>query len=140
MSNDKAGYNIAKIEGTEITVNVGDTPYTFDLSNQAVVTNLLERGVKRYMDAAKAGKDGADVSKALNAAAKAMSEGKIGRGSFDVEAFGQMIEKAETLDDCTNLNKMVAAAPKKDQAALAGQVAERTIEIAMALAIPAKKK
>ena len=128
----KAGYSIKSITTKAAVVTVDDKDYSFPLDNKSVLDNLIMRGVKRYMDAAKAGKEGADVAKALTSAASDMAQGKIGRGSFDVKAFTKAVAECKELTDIADLNKQVASAPQKVRADMAQLVVTRTIEIATA--------
>lgn len=128
----KAGYVIKSVTTKKAVVAVGDAEHTFDLSNEAVAINLLGRGIKRYMDAAKAGKDaGTETTKALEKAASDMAAGRMGRASFDAKSFLKTIEDCKTLDDLSALNKQVANAPKKDQAEIATLISNKTLEIAL---------
>ena len=129
---NKAGYSIDKMGKDKVVVSVGDKSFDFDLGNEQVLLNLVGRGVKRYMDAAKAGKDaGKDTFEALEKAASDMSKGIIGRASFDLVGFLKSVESAKTLEDVTLLNKQVINAPKREQAALAIKISDKTLKIAL---------
>ena len=131
---NKAGYVISTLSAKAIKVKVGEDTHTFDLTNEAVLLNLLERGTKRYMDAAKAGKEGKVATDALQKAASEMAAGRIGRGSFDADTFMQAVKDAEDLGRIEQLSNAVKSAPKKVQTELAQAITARTVEIAIAMA------